>query len=479
MPDPFRMCVTRSRMLALNNGLLAFFALSGDFRSLDSQLLFGQGVTGCRPGMFFSRAEILHPPGRPLVQKAAICAVQIAPAFIDDRNAVNMTIHDRFFTAQVQAKLFQSPGKLFLRRHGDFRLRRSGLFRQPGGELAQVSAFRRVPKLVVLVPLGSQLLGLFLFFVRHGQEGFFFGRVGRNAHRGNTFIALHIPFRPLHRLFLRQFLFHFQSQDVFFDLLRIAAGADDFIRIILQRLDPGVHIGGVVLRIMRDADVLAEHPGGDFRPQFLAGIHFRTEWPVFPIQAAGVARPVAEFMQGCAVVEAGILKVFTRRQMDGVCAVTVKGPVALVVVDVRAGGGKDVFRLFHRLPFEGFVREFQGRHSFNLLRVEDVGKAHDRLVQFHSHFFRLAVFAENGFTVFAQAILLFAELKINHGRGLAAGDDAHVFFVGLAQGHPARIVIAGSCLGRPCRKPGCVARQWFCPDARAVARARFLPSGAR
>ena len=209
----------------------------------------------------------------------------------------------------------------------------------------------------------------------------------------------------------------------------------------------------MLFRTVRYADVLAEHPGRDFRPEFFPCVLLRAERPELPFHAAAVPSPVPQLMQGRFVIQARFFKVLTRRQVDGICHGPVKGPIALIVVDVRAGSGEDVFGLFHRLPFKCLVRKLQGRHSLDLFRIEDVGKTHDRFVQFHGHFFRLAVLSENRFAVFAQTILFFAELEIDHGRGLAAGDNAHVLLIGLAQSHPTRIVIAGKGQMHPVHAP--------------------------
>ena len=94
----------------------------------------------------------------------------------------------------------------------------------------------------------------------------------RRASCGNLLFA------PLNQ-FLTLFLLLFHGDDVVFDSFGIPTGPDDLEGILLQGLDPGTHIGQMLARIVPDAQVLAEHPGGDFRPQFLPGIDLGAEWP--------------------------------------------------------------------------------------------------------------------------------------------------------------------------------------------------------
>ena len=166
-----------------------------------------------------------------------------------------------------------------------------------------------------------------------------------------------------------------------------------------------------------------------------------------------MASPVAKLVQGRGVVFVRRVKVFLGWQVNIIGGVAVEGPVALVVLDGSAGSRKNAFRLFRRIPVKGLVRQFQRRHAVNLLRVEDVGIADDRPVQFHFLHERLAVLTENGLAVFVQAFLLFAELKIDHGRGLAAGQNGKTLFVGLLQRHPARIVEIGKAESHPVHAP--------------------------
>ena len=107
--------------------------------------------------------------------------------------------------------------------------------------------------------------------------------------------------------------------------------------------------------------------------------------------------------------------------MNSVFHAPIEGPLALVVLDRRAGGGKNVFRLFNGFPLIGFIRQLERRNAVNLFRVEDVREANNGLVQLHLFFFRLAVRVQDGLALFVQLVLFFGELKIDHRRGLAAG----------------------------------------------------------
>ena len=86
--------------------------------------------------------------------------------------------------------------------------------------------------------------------------------------------------------------------------------------------------------------------------------------------------------------------------MNGVFHAPIEGPVTLVVLDRRAGGGKDVFRLFYGLPRIGFICQLERRNAVNLFSVEDIGEADNGLVQLHFFFFRLAVRTKDGFALF-------------------------------------------------------------------------------
>ena len=234
----------RRSLLAFQNEPLPLFTLLGDFGALGFQLLFGQRMARGNPGCFVAGAEVLHPAGRPFVQIATVCAVQVAAVPADERDTMNLPVHDRSFAVQIKPGFFQSPRKFLLWKHGRFR--RRGLFRHPDRQRREVSAFRRVPELVILVPLRAELLCPLLFLIGNGEKCFFRGRSCRNAHSGyalilfKRFAALRGLFRlhGLFRGFLLKRLFPFQIKDIFFDLFRVAAGPHNFVGVFFQGLNP-------------------------------------------------------------------------------------------------------------------------------------------------------------------------------------------------------------------------------------------------
>ena len=160
--------------------------------------------------------------------------------------------------------------------------------------------------------------------------------------------------------------FPFQLQHIVPDVFGGAAGMDDLVRILFQRLDPVLDIGGVLPRIMADADVFSQHPRGDLRPEFFPGIRLGAARAELPIQAGGMARPVPQLMQRRGIVFVAGIETGARRQMDLVRGRAVKGPVRLVMLDDRAGSFQQGFRPLLRLPFIAFRRQLQRRQAVNL-----------------------------------------------------------------------------------------------------------------
>src|SRR5438105_3214881 len=75
-------------------------------------------------------------------------------------------------------------------------------------------------------------------------------------------------------------------------------------------------------------------------------------------------------MKRGAVIARSISERFLRRQMDAVRGWTIEGAVALIVRDLRAGIRQDALAAMN--GFEcGPLLAFEGRHTFDLLGVED------------------------------------------------------------------------------------------------------------
>ena len=101
-------------------GLLAllrpFKLLLRDFRPLGFHFFLAETVARGQPFDLFTCAEILYPAGGPLIQEAAVRAVQFATLAVNERNTMDRAVHDRSVAAQIQPGGFQCPGEFFLRR---------------------------------------------------------------------------------------------------------------------------------------------------------------------------------------------------------------------------------------------------------------------------------------------------------------------------------------------------------------------------
>ena len=203
---------------------------------------------------------------------------------------------------------------------------------------------------------------------------------------------------------------HFKLQNIILDMFGIPAGTHDLHRLIPKVLDPALHIGRVLAGIMADADILAEHPGRDFRPQFLSGVCRRSKRAKFPIHPRRMPCPVSEFMQGCRVILVSSVKTAFGREMDFISSRTVKVSIRLIVPDDRSGSVQDGFRLFMGIPCVFKFLLFKRGKTFNLCPVENLRKANNRPFQTHSFFFRLSVPTQNRFSVFIPFIFFTGEL---------------------------------------------------------------------
>jgi hypothetical protein len=63
--------------------------------------------------------------------------------------------------------------------------------------------------------------------------------------------------------------------------------------VLLEDLDPALDIGGVLARVMTDAEPVVDHQGSDLGAQLLLGVADAAEGVgQIPVQAAGVACPM-------------------------------------------------------------------------------------------------------------------------------------------------------------------------------------------
>src|SRR5690554_6634165 len=92
------------------------------------------------------------------------------------------------------------------------------------------------------------------------------------------------------RLFLLEASF-LKSQHIVRYFLGIRSGSVYFKWSIGEYLDPAIHVGDMLRRIMTDIELGTHHHRSDFCPQFLFGVFLRTELvdqvPVKPLRMAG------------------------------------------------------------------------------------------------------------------------------------------------------------------------------------------------
>ena len=195
----------------------------------------------------------------------------------------------------------------------------------------------------------------------------------------------------------------------------------------------------MLTRVMPHADILSEHPGGYFRPQFLLGVAFRTAYPERTIHAAFVTRPVAKLMERRGIVFVGRVKVAPGREMNLIPRNAVERAIRLIVLDDGPRPGQDFLRFFQRFPFIERLGHFEGRQALDILRVEDPMDLEHGPLQMPGHTFGIAVLIQDGATVLIQPVFRHLRDEILNGNGFAAFPDLVARLDGLLERHPARI----------------------------------------
>src|SRR3546814_9677949 len=90
-----------------------------------------------------------------------------------------------------------------------------------------------------------------------------------------------------------------QSVQIIDGPLRVGGGLEDGPLVVLQDLEPGGHIGGMIRAdLWRDTEVGAEKSRADLGDQLLAGVAFVAPplAPQIAVEPGRVARPVGELM---------------------------------------------------------------------------------------------------------------------------------------------------------------------------------------
>ena len=91
------------------------------------------------------------------------------------------------------------------------------------------------------------------------------------------------------------------TQEVIGDVLRVGCGLVDLLRVLVERLEPALHVRRAAAAVVADADPLTGHHRGHFRPEFFAGVLDAAEIPDAVLEGVavhpgGVAGGVSEFV---------------------------------------------------------------------------------------------------------------------------------------------------------------------------------------
>src|ERR1700688_3135449 len=99
-------------------------------------------------------------------------------------------------------------------------------------------------------------------------------------------------------------------------------GVEDLVLVLLQRLNPVLHIGGLLLGIVRNAAFGRQKDTGQLGTQLFPSIIGIPETVGLgkrgPVQTREMSTPVCQLMQSRAVIAGGILESSLARQMDAV-----------------------------------------------------------------------------------------------------------------------------------------------------------------
>ena len=165
-----------------------------------------------------------------------------------------------------------------------------------------------------------------------------------------------------------------RCEQVVADSLRVLAGPVNLARVVPQGLDPISDVRGVAAGIVPQFQAVARDHRTDLRAQLLAGVWLGTE-PVAgaldqggPVEAARMARPVAEFVQRGLVVGRSAREPLLVGQQDPIELQVEAGPAVAGVLDPGAAGREHAVGGFDADPV-GLGRG-RGRQAIALLRIE-------------------------------------------------------------------------------------------------------------
>jgi len=232
-----------------------------------------------------------------------------------------------------------------------------------------------------------------------------------------------------------------EGQHVVVNLLGVSSGAEHFQRLVLQSLDPGTDIGGVLARIVADAQLVAQDHRSDLGAQLFLGVTLAPERVrQVAVKPRGVARPVAQLMQGRRVVIVGAGELAPVGKVDAVGRGPVESAITRRVRDRRAGRFQDVLGALDGAP--GLFLLLDRRQAVDLLGVEHRGEEHARAFELHGFLDRLAFRVENGPAALIDLVLFLAEFPVLNRRALLALAYLRAHGGGLLVGHPTAITAA-------------------------------------
>ncbi len=235
-----------------------------------------------------------------------------------------------------------------------------------------------------------------------------------------------------------------EGQHVIVNLLGVGRCAEDFQRIVLQCLDPGTDIGGVLFGIVPDAQLVAHDHRGNLGAQLFLGVTLRPEgMGKVAVEARRVASPVPQLMQRGRIVAVGALELALFWKGDAVGRWPIESPIPGAVADSGPGRLQDVFGPLHGIPLLFGLRfDLLRGQAVDLFGVEHGSEENAGSFELDGLLDLLAVRIAYRPALVIELVLLFAELPVLNRRAFLA--LAHLCAGGprLLVGHPARIIAA-------------------------------------
>ena len=236
-------------------------------------------------------------------------------------------------------------------------------------------------------------------------------------------------------------LFVLQTQHVVLNFFGVGRGAEDFQRVVLQCLDPRSDVGSMLLRVVANAQLVAENHAGDFGAQLFFGISFTAErMHHVALEPRCVSGPVSQLVQRSRVVIVGACEAALVRQVNAVGCRPVEGAVVLTVADHGAGCLQDLLGPLDCVPIL-FLTWRGRRQSVDLLGIEHSGEEHSGPLQPDRLRDRLALGVEDRLAGCIGLGLVLGEFPVLDRRACLAFAHLRIDRRCLLVGHPALILV--------------------------------------